>query len=93
MKAILRPSPWLLLPVMPQPSQGFQSRSQCYNSYLQPETLILLCKLRVLGRLFADLNIQELVQLEVRLGAFVFPFAMLKWQVLEISRAATAKSA
>lgn len=47
---------------------------------------------RALSRLFADLRIQELVQLEMRLESFVFPFAMLKWQVLETFRAATAQS-
>lgn len=48
---------------------------------------------RALSRLFADCQIRELVQLEMRLSNYVFPFDMLKWQVLEIFRAATAPSA
>lgn len=47
---------------------------------------------RVLNRLFASFQIRELVQLEQRLEDHIFPFDMLKWQVLEIFRVATAPS-
>lgn len=47
---------------------------------------------RALKRLFTDLEIFEVVQLELRLKNFVFPFDMLQWRVLEIFRAATAPS-